>query len=69
MREMSSHAYDFHKHMPLTKLLKSTVRFEHPAKGARHCGQCKYFQAKVGRCEIVVGVIEAQDWCEHWEAK
>lgn len=40
---------------------KSEVKFESPAKGMDHCGDCKYFLG--GRCQIVTGIVQAGDWC------
>jgi hypothetical protein len=46
---------------------KSTVGFEHPAKGPNHCGDCVYFRQ--GTCTIVAGRIEAEDWCRKFKMK
>lgn len=50
------------------KLSKAEVHYEHPAKGADHCGACRHFDGQNG-CEIVAGPIEPGDWCERFEAK
>jgi hypothetical protein len=47
---------------------KSEVGYEHPAKGPKHCSQCRHFQV-IKRCEIVKGVILPQDWCRKFSAK
>lgn len=50
------------------KLAKSSVGFEHPAKGPNHCGQCKHFEAP-DSCRIVAGMIEGPDWCKRFRDK
>lgn len=43
---------------------KQDVEFEHPARGDKHCSDCKYFEIHGPQaCEIVEGHIEGPDWC------
>jgi len=51
------------------KLPMSTVGFEHPAKGKQHCSMCVHFLPKHNRCELVAGIVKAQDWCTRYRAK
>jgi hypothetical protein len=53
----------------LTRYTKSEVKFESPAKGDHHCGGCTHFLSKSERCEIVIGHIQAEDWCVKYDPK
>lgn len=44
---------------------KAEVKFESPANGMDHCGDCKYFLG--GRCQIVTGIVQAGDWCNKFK--
>jgi hypothetical protein len=49
---------------------KGQVYFEHPAVGTgQHCGQCIHFIKGKNKCEIVSGVVKAEDWCERFEKR
>ena len=48
------------------KLAKSAVGFEHPAKGPRHCGECRHFRRASDTCEIVAGTVTPPDWCKRF---
>lgn len=50
-----------------SKKEKAEVQFEHPAKGPNHCGECKHYDAPSKMCEIVLGSIEPEDWCNQFE--
>lgn len=49
------------------KMTKAEVKFESPARGEDHCGDCKYFRE--GGCAIVAGQVKADDWCEEFRVK
>jgi hypothetical protein len=53
----------------MIKYVKSEVGFEHPARGDHHCGECTHFLRHRELCEIVVGHIEAEDWCRKFDPK
>lgn len=50
-----------------SKLTKAETNFEHPAKGANHCSQCVHYNKENETCEIVIGSVEPQDWCEEFK--
>ena len=50
------------------KSSKTSVGFEHPAKGPHHCSQCEHFRPPHG-CEIVEGNIDPGDWCRRFRPK
>lgn len=47
---------------------KKAVAFEHPAKGAHHCSECRHYRADE-TCEIVAGRVLPRDWCKEFKAK
>ena len=41
-------------------------------KPSERCAVCRYyirFNKTVGACQKVMGGVEAQGWCRHWEKK
>ena len=53
---------------PRVMYQKSEVEFEHPAKGADHCSACVHYRGG-DRCEIVIGVIKREDWCDRYQGE
>jgi len=52
------------------KISKSAAQYEHPAKGADHCAECRFFEQVAPRhCLRVDGVILPGDWCKLFERK
>jgi hypothetical protein len=45
------------------KVAKATVDYG-PGKPEAHCGICKYFIEKDGKCRRVIGEVEADMWCK-----
>ena len=52
-----------------SKLSKSEVGFEHPAKGTDDCDDCIHFKPLREKCQIVAGHVEGEDWCERFKRK
>lgn len=53
-----------------TKKTKNEVGYEHPAKGAKHCEDCRFFEVKGPKqCLKVQGKILPQDWCRLWRRR
>jgi len=54
------------------KLTKASVHYRE-ATGKHNCGNCAMFHVSQGRnhgyCDLVRGVIRAQDTCDRWVAK
>ena len=50
------------------RFTKEDVGYEHPAKGKDHCSNCINFNGP-NSCEIVVGLIQPEDWCQKYEDK
>lgn len=51
------------------KRSKSSVEFQHPAKGMDHCRNCKFFEEPQNRCQKVAGVILPNAWCRLFKEK
>jgi hypothetical protein len=52
----------------MRKLAKDAVAFEHPARGPRHCAECRHFDGPEA-CRRVAGRVLARDWCKRFEDK
>lgn len=51
-----------------SKLEKTEVDFEDPARGPHCCGECRYFEDP-SSCDLVAGLIKPVDWCKLFEDK
>ena len=50
------------------KVEKSSVGYEHPARGRERCEGCKHFEVDTpNTCETVKGVILPKDWCVEYK--
>ena len=49
------------------KYQKDEVNFQHPAAKA-DCDDCKYWKSP-SSCDIVVGVVKCEDYCNKFERK
>jgi len=48
---------------------KDKVQFEHPGMGKDRCRDCVHYQPISQTCEVVIGHIEPQDWCDRFKRR
>lgn len=49
-----------------TKLPKKAAGYQSEPNGDQNCGNCRYFLADQGACELVEGDISPSAWCRMW---
>ncbi len=52
----------------MTKVSQASVKYTDHGSKEEHCSNCGHY-VNPTTCEVVVGKIRPEGWCERWKAK